>query len=93
MVIGSLTVELSLPRISSVKEKQTRLKPLMTRIGTTYNVSVAEVGRSDIYRSGVIGVATVATETQSAGAILNSVVNMIKSEPDMILIDYTTEML
>lgn len=93
MIIGSMTVEVSLPKSGSVKEKRTTLKPLLSRIGGTYNVSVAEVGRDDVYRSGVLGIATVASEQQSASAILTGVVNMIKSEPDMILVDYTTEML
>lgn len=93
MIIGSLTIEVSLPSIKSVKEKQSRLKPLLTRIGSAFNVSVAEVGRDDIYRSGVLGIATVASEANSASTILNGVVSMVKSEPDMILVDYTTEML
>lgn len=93
MVIGSLTIEVSLPKISSAKEKKTRLKPLLTRIGGAFNVSVAEVGRDDIFRSGVLGIATVATEQQSVSAILNGVVSMVKGEPDLILVDYTTEML
>lgn len=88
-----MTVEVSLPKSSSMKEKRIKLKPLLTRIGGTYNVSVAEVGRDDVYRSGVLGIATVASEQQSASAILTGVVNMIKNEPDMILVDYTTEML
>lgn len=93
MIIGSMTVEVSLPKSASVKEKRTKLKPLLSRIGGAYNVSVAEVGRDDVYRSGVLGIATVAAEQQSASAILTGVVNMIKGEPDMILVDYTTEML
>ncbi|HSG99826.1 MAG TPA: DUF503 domain-containing protein [candidate division Zixibacteria bacterium] len=93
MIIGSMTVEVSLPKIGSVKEKRSKLKPLLSRIGGAFNVSVAEVGRGDIYRSGVLGVAIVADEQAAASATLNGVVNMIKSEPDMILVDYTTEML
>ncbi|MFQ5607439.1 MAG: DUF503 domain-containing protein [Candidatus Zixiibacteriota bacterium] len=93
MIIGSLTIEVSLPSIKSVREKQSRLKPLLSRIGNAFNVSVAEVGRNEIFRSGILGIATVVTEPTSASAILNGVVNMVKSEPDMILVDYTTEML
>ena len=93
MVIGSLTIEVSLPKITSSKEKHTRLKPLLSRIGNSFNVSIAEVGREDIFRSGIIGIAAVANEQASVSTILNGVVNMVKGEPDMILVDYTTEML
>ena len=93
MIIASLTIEVSLPSIKSVKEKQSRLKPLLSRIGNAFNVSVAEVGRVELFRSGVLGIATVASEQNSASSILNGVINMVKSEPDMILVDYTTEML
>ncbi len=93
MVIGSLTIEVSLPKITSTKEKQTRLKPLLFRIGNSFNVSIAEVGRDDIFRSGIIGIAAVANEQASVSSVLNGVVNMVKGEPDMILVDYTTEML
>lgn len=93
MIIASLTIEVSLPSMKSVKEKQSRLKPLLSRIGNAFNVSVAEVGRAELFRSGVLGIATVANEQTSASSILNGVVNMVKSEPDMILVDYTTEML
>ena len=93
MVIGSMTVELSLPKMSSHKDKRSRLKPLLSRIGGTFNVSVAEIGKAEVFRSGVIGIATVASEPQLASSVLSGVVNMIKSESDMILVDYTTEML
>ena len=41
----------------------------------------------------VVEFRVVASEANSASTILNGVVNMVKSEPDMILVDYTTEML
>jgi uncharacterized protein YlxP (DUF503 family) len=41
MSIGILTLEIQLPGCKSLKEKRSRLKPLIARLHREFNVSVA----------------------------------------------------
>jgi len=43
-MIGTLTFHLHLPGCASLKEKRSRLKPLLARLHRQFNVSTAEMG-------------------------------------------------
>jgi uncharacterized protein YlxP (DUF503 family) len=47
MAIGVLSIELSLPGISSLKQKRSQIKPLLIRLHKEFNVSVSEVEFQD----------------------------------------------
>lgn len=60
MVIGACRVSLALPGCGSLKEKRSRLKPLLARLPREFNVAVAEVGLQDTWQSAEIALVTVA---------------------------------
>jgi Protein of unknown function (DUF503) len=55
MSIGVLTLQLQLPGCKSLKEKRSRLKPLIARLHREFNISVAEVSHQDIWDEATIG--------------------------------------
>ena len=57
MVIGVATIELHIAMNDLLKGKRSVIKPLIARLRSEYNVSVAEVGQQDSLRNAVIGVA------------------------------------
>lgn len=55
MIIGLLQVEILIPGCNSLKEKRSVLKRHLYRIRKTYNVSVAETGKNDVWRRAELG--------------------------------------
>ncbi|MCU0487118.1 MAG: DUF503 domain-containing protein [Anaerolineales bacterium] len=47
MPIGLLSLHLEFPGCASLKEKRSRLKPLLSRLHREFNISTAEMGMQD----------------------------------------------
>jgi uncharacterized protein len=54
-MFGLLTLHLSLPGCTSLKEKRGRLKPLIHRLHREFNISVAEMDLQDKWQEAVVG--------------------------------------
>ncbi|OGO30450.1 MAG: hypothetical protein A2Z16_02585 [Chloroflexi bacterium RBG_16_54_18] len=73
MAIGVLTLQIHLPGCSSLKEKRSRLKPLISRLHKEFNISVAEVEQNDAWREAVIACAIVSNDHNHAQQALQNV--------------------
>lgn len=94
MPIGLLMIHIHLPGCSSLKEKRSRLKPLLARLRKEFNISVAEMDHLDAWSESVIACAQVSNDNRHTQRILQKVVNWIeKYWPDVELIDESIEML
>ncbi len=94
MSIGVLSLHLQIPGCSSLKEKRSRIKPLISRLHREFNVSVAEVGYNDAWRDTLITCALVSNDhnhTQQALQIIPAWVE--KHWPDLTIIDDHIELL
>ena len=91
MLIGTCTVELHLPESGSLKNKRYILKSLKDRIRKHFNVSISEIDYHDLWQRSLLGIAIVSTETRFADKVLAKVVDFIRSEARVVLIDYTME--
>jgi hypothetical protein len=88
MPIGLLTVQLSLPGCSSLKEKRSRLKPLLTRLHREFNISVAEMEAQDAWDQTVIACAYVSNDNGQSQRALQEIPPWIERNwPDVTLID------
>jgi uncharacterized protein YlxP (DUF503 family) len=45
MIIGILTLQVQIPGCKSLKEKRSRLKPLIARLHREFNISVSELAQ------------------------------------------------
>ncbi len=79
MVIGICTLELSLPGNDSLKDKRSVLKPLVVRMRREFNVSVAEVGEQDRWRSATLGVAAVSSDQAYVHGLFEKLVAWVES--------------
>jgi uncharacterized protein len=59
MIVGLLTLELQLPGCDTLKEKRHRIKGVIEKVRTRFNVSASEVDYQDLHQSALIGVAMV----------------------------------
>ena len=94
MPVGILTLHIRLPGCSSLKEKRSRLKPLLTRLHREFNISVAEVSHNDAWRDAVIACAMVSNNRVHLQSALGKVVFWVENNwPDVLVADDTLEII
>jgi uncharacterized protein YlxP (DUF503 family) len=94
MIIGVCTLELSIPAANSLKDRRSVVKSINARLRNEFNVSVAEVGQLDIWRSATVAVVTVSGDKDYAHGLLTRVAQWIeRTRLDCELIDYEIELL
>lgn len=92
MFIGVCTIELHVPDSGSLKDKRHALRSLKDRIRHTFNVSVAEVDNNDLWQKASLAVAAVSNDKAHLNQTLDHVLNMVRSVPEISLLDYHIEL-
>lgn len=86
MPVGLLILHLRLPGCSSLKEKRSRLKPLLARLHREFNISVVEYDYNDSWQQAVIACALVSNDNGQTQRSLQRVVKWIENSwPDVFL--------
>jgi uncharacterized protein len=94
MIIGAITLELSIPTSNSLKEKRKVIRSLVARIRNEFNVSVAEVGGQDRWRSAEVAVVCVSSDHDYAHGLLTRVALWVERQRlDCQLVDYYIEII
>lgn len=94
MSIGILTLHIQLPGCASLKEKRSRIKPLITRLHREFNISIAEVDYQDSWNNSLLTCALVSNDSGFTQRALRKVVQWIESNwPDVDLVDDQLELL
>lgn len=91
-MVGVLTIQLHLPGCSSLKEKRSRLKPLLHRLHREFNVSVAEMGMQDVWQEAVLCCAMVGNDGAHLQAALGHVARWVEGNwPDGMVVEEQVE--
>ena len=94
MVIGICSIELGLAGSASLKDKRSVIKPLLIHLRREFNVSVAEVGELDAWRSATIGVAAVSNDAAYVHGLFEKLVRWIeKSHLEVEVQDWQVEII
>jgi len=94
MSLGLLTLHLSVPGCMSLKEKRSRLKPLIARLHREFNVSVAEMDHQDSWQKAVLACALVTSDQAQTHRSLQKVVRWVETHwPDLEVADDQIEMI
>jgi uncharacterized protein len=94
MSIGLLTLHLHLPGCSSLKEKRSKIKPVLARLRREYNVASAELDLQDVWQDTVIGCVTLSSDSVQNQRLLQQVVDFTEQNwPDLELIDHRIELI
>ena len=87
-MLALLTLHLHIPGCKSLKEKRSRLKPLLTRLHKEFNISVAEMDLNDVWQSTIIGCAVVSNNSVQAQRTLQAISAWVeKNWYDMTIVD------
>ncbi len=91
LVTVCVRLRLDLPGVNSLKEKRRIIKSLMAKVRHSFNVSIAEVDENDALRTAALGAAVVANRSGYAYQVMAKMVSKIEQSPDVILMEYHTE--
>ena len=88
MAIGVLTLQLQIPGCRSLKDKRSRLKPLLARLHREFNISVAEIDLQDAWQEAIIACVLVSNQNSHTQRALQAVVDWIETYwPDVEVIE------
>ena len=94
MSIGLLILHLQLPGVTSLKEKRSRIKPLLARLHKEFNVSAAEIDRLDAWQETVIACTLVSNDHGYTQRALQQVLEFTERNwPDLLVLDYRIELI
>lgn len=79
MIIGVLTVDISIDGAFSLKEKRMVLRSIRDRVRHKFNVSLAEVDGHDVWNYSRLGVAVVANQQKHANQVLSKVAELLET--------------
>ena len=93
MIIGVLTVELSIDQAFSLKDKRSVLTRVCEKVRQKFNVAISEVEENDVWNRAVLGVVTVANQKTFVNRVLSKVIEFMQQSRDCVVEDFTTEFL
>ena len=89
MAIGMLTVSLELPGARSLKEKRSRIKPILARLHREFNLSCAEIACQDQHDRARLGMVVIAAEAKICTAALEHALRFLESHfPDEPVLEH-----
>ncbi|UCF00078.1 MAG: DUF503 domain-containing protein [Planctomycetota bacterium] len=80
MIVGVLTAQLHLNGLTSLKEKRSIIKSLLSRLKSRFNVSASEVDHQDNKTSAVIAMATVSNDTSFVDQQFDAIINFMQKD-------------
>lgn len=84
MVIDLLSLLIEIPGCSSLKDKRSRIKPLLARLHHEFNISAAEVDHLDRWSRTVVACAIVSNDGQHNQQVLQQVITYVETHfPDL----------
>ena len=86
MYVGTLSFDLLLGDVRSLKEKRSVVRPIVAELRRRYPVSVAEVGDQDLYRRAGIGLAVVSGDLAHLTDVLDRCERWMIARPEADLL-------
>ncbi|MDI3407214.1 MULTISPECIES: DUF503 domain-containing protein [Streptomyces] len=86
MYVGTLSFDLLLGDVRSLKEKRSVVRPIVAELHRKFAVSVAEVGDQDLYRRAEIGVAMVSGDSRHLSDVLDRCERLMAARPEVELL-------
>lgn len=93
MIVGVLTLELAMFEARSLKDKRSVVQSLKQRLRNGFNVSVAEVAYTDTPKRCCLAVALVGSEARPLHAQLDKIVELVRGNRGLTLLEYEREFL
>ncbi len=86
MYVGTLSIDLLLGDVHSLKQKRSVVRPIVAELQRKHAVSVAEVGEQDLYRRARIGLAAVSGDAGHVTDVLDRCERLVAARPEVELL-------
>ncbi|MBL1102364.1 DUF503 domain-containing protein [Streptomyces coffeae] len=86
MYVGTLSFDLLLGDVRSLKEKRSVVRPIVAELHRKFAVSVAEVGDQDLYRRAQIALAVVSGDPGHLSDVLDRCERLVAGRPEVELL-------
>jgi len=86
MYLGSLSIDLLLGDVHSLKEKRSVIRPIVAELRRRFDVSAAETGHLDLHRRAELGVALVASDAAHCRQVLDACERLVAGRPEVELL-------
>jgi uncharacterized protein YlxP (DUF503 family) len=86
MYLGSLSIDLLLGDVHSLKEKRSVVRPIVAELRRRFDVSAAETGHLDLHRRAELGVALVAADAAHCREVLAACERLVAARPEVELL-------
>ena len=86
MFVGTLTFDLLLGDVHSLKEKRSIVRPIVAELQRKYSVCAAETGNQELHRRAEIGLAVVSGEAAFVAEVLDSCERLVSGRPEVQLL-------
>lgn len=86
MFIGTLSFDILLGDVHSLKEKRAVVRPVVAELRRKLAVTAAEVGALDLYGRAEIGVAIVAADARHCREVLDAAERLVVARPEIELL-------
>ena len=83
MWIGTLSLDLLLGDVHSLKEKRSLVRPVVAELRRRFPVSAAETGHLDLHRRAEVGVAVVAADRAHCVEVLDACEQLVARRPEL----------
>ncbi len=83
MFVGSLSMDLLLGGVQSLKEKRSLVRPIVAELRRSYAVSAAETGHLDLHRRAEVGVSVVAPDASHCRDVLDACERLVTRRPEV----------
>ncbi len=86
MFVGTLTLDLLLGDVRSLKQKRSVVRPIVAELQRKYGVAAAEAGHLDLHRRALVGVAVVAADAGHCIEVLDACERLVAARPEIELL-------
>lgn len=93
MIIGVLRIQLHIPLSSSLKEKRRHLNALKSRIRSSFNASVAEVGDQEKWQRSEVAIACIGMTRPVVDSVMAGIVTAVESFDGVQVVDHEMELI
>jgi len=91
--LGLLTLKIQLPGCTSLKEKRSRIKPLLARLHREFDISAAEIETLDSWQYAGIACALISNDPNHTCRALQQVARWVEANwPDVTLLGEQIEL-
>jgi uncharacterized protein YlxP (DUF503 family) len=86
MFVGTLSLDLLLGDVRSLKQKRSVVRPIVAELRRKYDVAAAEAGHLDLHRRALVGVAVVAADSAHCVEVLDACERLVAGHPEVELL-------